>query len=186
MLTFQDQGHALRDGIVRRDFLRVGALGLGGLTLAQLLRQEAAAATGSRPKSVIYVVLPGGPSHIDMYDLKPHAPVEYRGPLRPIATRLPGCEICELMPLQAQIMDQLALLRGICSVENDHYMSEVYTGLPRTAGKRPAFGSVTSRLGSTGSPLPTYVSLRRESDPFDVPHYAGSEHAPFRPFGSVL
>ena len=186
MLTFQGQGHALCDGIVRRDFLRIGALGLGGLTLAELLRQEAAAATGSRPKSMIYVVLPGGPSHIDMYDLKPHAPVEYRGPLRPIATRLAGCEICELMPLQAQIMDRLALLRGICSVENDHYMSEVYTGLPRTAGKRPAFGSVTSRLGSTGSPLPTYVSLRRESDPFDVPHYAGSEHAPFRPFGSVL
>ena len=189
MLTFQGQGHALCDGIVRRDFLRVGALGLGGLTLAQLLRQEAAGAASSRPKSVIYVVLGGGPSHIDMYDLKPEAPDEYRGPFRPIATRLAGCDICELMPLQAQIMDRLALLRGICSVENDHYLSEVYTGLPRSAGKRPAFGSVVSRLAAGASSLPPYVSLDEETVDqfeFEKPSYAGSGHAPFRPFGSVL
>src|SRR5688500_15289559 len=102
----------------RREILRLGAFGLGGLTLADLMRCEAQGANAGRPKSVIYVVLPGGPSHIDMYDLKPDAPVEYRGPFRPIATRLGGVQICELMPLQAGIMDQLALLRGICSVEN--------------------------------------------------------------------
>ena len=79
-------------------------MGLGGLTLADLLRREAAAAgaeqpaagaKGKRPKSVIYVVLNGGPSHIDMWDLKPQAPVEYRGPFSPIATKLPGVQICE-------------------------------------------------------------------------------------------
>src|SRR5437867_1131138 len=85
----------------RREFLRLGALGLGGLTLADLLRHDAHAGEGQRPKSVIYVVLGGGPSHIDMYDLKPDAPDEYRGPFRPIATRLTGVRICELMPLQA-------------------------------------------------------------------------------------
>src|SRR6266481_8547777 len=142
MLSFWDQSNSVH----RRDFLRLGALGLGGLTLADLLRNEARADAVGRAKSIIYVVLNGGPSHIDMYDLKPDAPAEYRGPFTPIATRLTGVRICELMPLQAQMMDRLALLRGVRSVENDHYLSEVYSGLPRGAGQRPAFGSVVSRL----------------------------------------
>jgi hypothetical protein len=173
----------------RREFLRVGGLGAAGLTLADLLRHEAQAAEGSRPKSVIYVVLGGGPSHIDMYDLKPDSPDEYRGPFRPIATRLTGVRICELMPRQAAIMDRLALLRGVRSVENDHFLSEVYTGLPRTAGHRPAFGSVVSRLAGGESSLPTYVSLSRPTTAqfeFENPSYAGSGHAPFRPFGEAV
>src|SRR5262249_22425310 len=149
----------------RRQFLQLGALGATSVTLADLLRLQAhAKATAqARPKSLIYVVLDGGPSHIDMYDMKPDAPAEYRGPFKPIRTRLPGVQICEHMPLQAQLLDRVALLRGVCSVENDHFLSEVYTGLPRTAGKRPAFGSAISRLTSTRSPLPTYVSLSRGS-----------------------
>ena len=134
-------------------------------------------------------MLGGGPSHIDTWDLKPDAPAEYRGPFTPIATRLPGVRICELMPLQAEIMDRLALLRGVRSVENDHYLSEVYTGLPRSAGKRPAFGSVVSRLARHASPLPPYVSLdEATTDQFEYekPHYAGAGHAPFRPFGEAL
>ena len=131
------------DGISRRNFLRAGGLGLGGLTLTELLRSDAQAGPSHRPKSVIYIVLPGGPSHIDMYDLKPEAPAEYRGPFHPIATRLPGIDICELMPRQAQLMDQLVLLRGIRSVENDHFLSEVYSGLPRTALSPLSFLSMT-------------------------------------------
>ena len=105
-----------------------------------------------------------------MWDLKPDAPDEYRGPFKPIATRLPGVRLCEHMPLQAGMMDRLALLRGIRSVENDHFLSEVYTGLPRTAGKRPAFGSVVSRLGGNDSAVPTYVSLEGQTtdEPEDV------------------
>ena len=152
MLTFWGRKHRFCDGINRREFLQAGAL--GGLSLASLLRLEARAAEPIRKKSVIYVVLGGGPSHIDMYDLKPHAGSEYAGPFRPIATRLPGVQICEHMPLQAGIMDQLALLRGIRSVENDHFLSEVYTGLPRIAGRRPSFGSVVSKLGDNGTKLP--------------------------------
>jgi hypothetical protein len=181
-------------GIHRRDFLRAGALGLGGLTLAELCRLDSQAATAGateprRPKSLIYIVLGGGPSHIDMWDLKPQAPPEYRGPFSPIATRLPGVQICEWMPLQAQMMNQMALVRGIRSVENDHFLSEVYTGLPRSAGKRPAFGCVVSRLGGGSSVMPPYVSLdEATTDQFEYekPHYAGSAHVPFRPFGEVL
>src|SRR5262245_38360761 len=122
MLTLWRRRHTFCDGLDRRDFLRLGALGLGGVTLADLLRQEAHGAAPEREKSVIYVVLGGGPSHIDMYDLKPDAPAEYRGPFKPIATRLTGVRICEHMPLQASMMDRLALLRGIRSVENDHFL----------------------------------------------------------------
>lgn len=189
MITLWGNKQRYCDGLLRREFLRLGALGLSGLTLADLLRHEARGTGSGRPKSIIYVVLGGGPSHIDMYDLKPDAPAEYRGPFRPIATRLPGVQICEHMPLQAAMMDRLALLRGVRSVENDHYLSEVYTGLPRAAGKRPAFGSVVSRLTQRRSPLPTYVSLDRPTtDEFEYekPYYAGSGHAPFRPFGSAL
>jgi hypothetical protein len=190
MLTVRTHAQRYCDGVNRRQFLQVGALGLGGLTLADLLRAEAQAGTARRRgKSVIYVVLGGGPSHLDMYDLKPEAPAEIRGPFRPIRTRLPGVSICEHMPLQAQIMDRLALLRGVRSVENDHFLSEVYSGLPRTAGRRPAFGSAVSRLAGTGSGLPAYVSLdRATTDPFEFekPYYAGAGHAPFRPFGEAL
>lgn len=172
----------------RRAFLRIGALGFGGPSLVDLLRNEARA-TSPRPKSLIYIVLDGGPSHIDIYDLKPDAPAEYRGPFRPIATSLAGVQIGELAPLQASIMHRLALVRGIHSVENDHFLSEVYTGLPRTAGKRPAFGSIVSKLGGTNSALPAYVSLERPSSgefEYENPHYAGASHAPFRPFGAAL
>lgn len=190
MFTVRGRENSYCDGISRRDFLRVGGLGLAGLTLADLLRHEASAgATAGRPKSVIYIVLGGGPSHIDMWDLKPKAPSEYRGPFTPIATRLPGAEICEHMPLQAGIMDQLALIRGIRSVENDHYLSEVYTGLPRVSGKRPAFGSIVSRMANHESALPPYVSLDAATTDvfeFEKPHYAGPSHAPFRPFEESL
>jgi hypothetical protein len=177
------------DGISRRDLLRVGALGFGGLTLADLLRQQAAANAPARANSVIYIVLDGGPSHIDMWDLKPDAPAEYRGPFQATATRLPGVRIAADMPRQAQWMDRLALIRGIRSVENDHFLSEVYSGLPRGSGRRPAFGSVVSRLAGNDSAMPTYVSLNRpasEQFEFEKPYYAGSGHAPFRPFGNAL
>jgi hypothetical protein len=189
MLTVWGRSRRYCDGISRREFLRVGAIGLGGLTLSDLLRREGKGEASARPKSVIYIVLGGGPSHIDMWDLKPRAPIEYRGPFQPVATRVPGAEICEMMPLQAQIMDQLALVRGIRSVENDHFLSEVYTGLPRSAGKRPAFGSVVSRLEEGKSLLPPYVSLQESTNDqfeYEKPHYAGAGHAPFRPFGPAL
>lgn len=176
----------------RREFIRIGGLGVAGVTLPGILRQEARAREAgkpTRPKSVIYVVLSGGPSHIDMWDPKPGAPAEVRGPFKPIATALPGVRFTEIMPKQASIMNRLAVLRGIKSVENDHFLSEVYSGLPRGAGKRPAFGSVVSRVAGAGSLMPPYVSLNRPTTDqfeFEKPYYAGSQHAPFRPFGDAV
>src|SRR5947209_19005404 len=113
MLTIFGSQRRLCDGISRRDFLKSGALAVGGLTLADLLRlwAQGAAQTSSAAKAVIMVYLNGGPSHLDMYDLKPDAPVEYRGEFRPIHTNVPGMDICELMPLQARIADQFAIIR---------------------------------------------------------------------------
>jgi hypothetical protein len=190
MLALAGPRRRFCDRIRRRDLLVAGSLGVGGLSLADLARAEASApAAGRRGKSVIYIVLAGGPSHIDMWDLKPEAPAEIRGPFSPIPTRLAGVSIGEHMPRQAEVFDQVALVRGIRSVENDHYLSEVYSGLPRLAGRRPAFGSVTSRWTGGADGLPAYVSLNEETiDPFEYerPYYVGAAHAPFRPFGEAL
>ena len=104
----------INSGVSRRTLLKVGSLGIGGLSLPNLLRlQNAAAAEGKpvRKKSVILIWLAGGPSHIDMYDLKPNAPAEVRGEFQPVPTNVGGIQISEHLPLQAQIMDKLAIVR---------------------------------------------------------------------------
>jgi hypothetical protein len=111
MLTFWGSKQRFCDGISRREFLKVGTLGVGGLCLADLLRLRAAGKAANHfpsplegeggvrgNKAIIMVYLEGGPSHIDMYDLKPDAPVEFRGEFKPIQTNVPGMDICELMP----------------------------------------------------------------------------------------
>src|SRR5262249_48999514 len=95
MLTINEPGHP-----TRRGFLRLGTLTLGGLTLGDVLRLRAETSAKSRQKSLIMIHLSGGPSHLDMYDMKPAAPSEYRGEFKPIKTNVPGIEICELMPGQ--------------------------------------------------------------------------------------
>jgi hypothetical protein len=168
--------------ISRRRFFQIGALGLGGLTLADLLRLQARGAVqeSGRPKSVIMVYLPGGPSHIDTYDMKPDAPVEIRGEFRPIRTNVPGIDVCELMPLQTRIADKLAIIRGF-RAPGGHDSRELTTGF-RNGGNRPAFGSVVSRVqGDQLTGLPPYVSLIQETNlPFgEEPAYLGAAHAPF-------
>src|SRR5208283_4255639 len=124
----------LCDGISRRDFFKVGALGLGGLTLADLfrLRANGQASREAAHKAVIMVYLPGGPSHIDMYDMKPDAPAEVRGEFKPIQTNVPGMSICELMPLQAKVADQFAIVRGL-QTQGNHDPTELLTGIPAAA-----------------------------------------------------
>ena len=104
MLTIHGESVDLCDGLSRRSFLKIGGLAMGGLTLPQLLRAEDAAGLGSSHKSVIMVFLTGGPPHQDMVDLKPEAPVEFRGEFSPIDTNVPGIQICEHLPLLAQRM----------------------------------------------------------------------------------
>ncbi len=186
MFTVYGARQRFCDRVSRRDFLRVGGLGLCGLGLADVLRLRAAAGTQRSRKAVILVCLPGGPSHLDTYDMKPQAPAEVRGEFRPIATVVPGLDICEHFPLQAQIADKLAVVRNLQFTQPDHQLHEVYTGFPTAAG-RPAFGSLVSRLRqSQAHPLPAYVSLSLSDHPrtaakAEVPTYAGLAHAPFEP-----
>ena len=108
----------------RRWFLQTGIAGLAGLSLPDLLRCQAqgAASSGADRKAVILIWLSGGPSHLDTWDPKPDAPTEVRGPFGSIATKVPGVRVCEHLPLQASIMDRLALVRSVdCRASTDHY-----------------------------------------------------------------
>lgn len=184
------QGGAARDcdRMTRRSFIQVGALGLGGLTLGDVLRSRVQAVpTGARQKSVIMVHLSGGPSHLDMYDMKPDAPREYRGEFSPIHTNVPGIELCELMPMQARIADKFTILRG-CQLANLHSGNAFYSGYawqesPRAPvpdeAQRPALGSIVSRLRPSAPGVPTYVSMDNAAD-WERAYYAGFEHEPFR------
>ena len=183
MLTLRAPGKGrLCDGPSRRNFLSVGALTLGGLSLGDLLRLEARAAAPTAPavsrKSVIFVYLPGGPSHIDLYDMKPEAPVEIRGEFKPIKTTVPGLEISELLPLQAKIADRFSIVRGFRTT-GTHDSRMLTTGF-KPGVYRPAFGSVVSKMHPGGG-LPPYVTLVQESNlPFGQdPAYLGPAHAPF-------
>jgi hypothetical protein len=184
MLTIFGQRQRFCDGISRRNFLKIGAFG-AGLTLAGMLRAQAAAPATSR-KSAIMIYLPGGPSHMDMYDLKPEAPMEFRGEFKPIQTNVPGVQICEHMPLQAQMWDKLAVVRSLVSVD-EHSDSLVMTGYSENANRtqhHPSFGAVVSKLrGSAASnDVPPFVSLRGMA-PGTEPGYLGIAHRPFTPDG---
>jgi hypothetical protein len=167
----------------------VGALTLGGLTLGDVLGLRAAsAASGRRPKSAIMIHLSGGPSHLDMYDMKPHAPREYRGEFNPIRTNVLGMEICELMPLQARIADKFTILRGVQLIHPLHTGNEFYSGYPWQENPRasvpgearhPAVGSVVSRLRPGDPGIPPYVSVENHAD-WERAYFAGAEHEPVR------
>ena len=109
MINLLGTGHQFCDRISRRSLLKIGGLAMGGLSLPELLRVDAASGRTSH-KSVIMVFLSGGPPHQDMVDLKMDAPVEIRGEFQPIATKVPGIEICELLPLLAERMDRMAII----------------------------------------------------------------------------
>ena len=121
----------------RRGFLKIGGLALGGLTLPDVLRAEAASGSRSH-KSVIMIFLPGGPPHQDMYDLKPDAPAEIRGEFKPIATNVPGIQICEHLPRLAGMMDKLVPIRTMVGATGDHYSFQCMTG--RSHRRQPPGG----------------------------------------------
>src|SRR5207249_924998 len=120
MLTIYGKELRFCDGISRRNFLRIGALGLGGLTLPQLLQAEASSGIRSSHKAVIMIYLPGGPPHQDMFDLKMDAPLEIRGEFKPIPTTVPGIQICEHLPRLAKRTDKFALIRSLADAVDDH------------------------------------------------------------------
>jgi hypothetical protein len=189
MLTVLGSGSRYCDGIRRRTFLRIGALGLGGMTLPQLLRAEAHAGGRGREKAIIMIYLPGGPPHQDTFDLKTDAPSGIRGEFRPIATSVPGVEICEHLPRLAAIADKLAIIRTIVDADGGHDDFQCMTG--RTENRHPdapSFGSVVSKLlGSVSSGVPPFVGLEpvMQHRPYNSsgPGYLGVSHRSFRPAG---
>lgn len=193
MLTFWGHRQRFCDTIQRRNFLQLGAFG-AGLTLADVLRARAVASTpilepsqSPTAKSAIMIYLPGGPSHLDMYDPKPDAPPEFRGEFRSIPTTVPGVRISEHMPLQARMMDRLAVVRSLVSTD-EHSDSLVMTGYPErinraaSQGQHPSFGAVVSKLRTGTGDVPPFVSLRGMSLGTE-PGYLGVAHRPFTPDG---
>jgi uncharacterized protein (DUF1501 family) len=175
------------DDVSRRTFLKVGALAVGGLTLADLLRVRAqeSPAAGLPGKAVIMVYLNGGPSHMDMYDMKPDAPVEYRGEFKPIRTNVPGLDVCEHLPLHARIADRFAVVRNMKFLQQGHTSPELYTGF--LDGNRPSIGSVVSKLRSDAgvrAPIPPFVALG-DANHVPRPGFLGSAHQPYLPGGKA-
>lgn len=176
----------------RRSFLKIGGLGVGGLTLPQLLRAESAAGIRSSQKSVILIYLVGGPPHQDMFDLKPNAPQEIAGPWRPVATNVPGIQIGEAFPRLARIMDKLVIVRSLVGNQSDHDAIQVFNGHhPRKAtasGGWPQFGSTVAKLqGAVDQATPPFISLcyTCTHGPYNEPGpgFLGTSLAPFRPMG---
>ena len=182
------------DGLARRDFLRLGTASVFGLglTLPELLSRQARAAEAGKPTkdvSLIFLFLHGGLSTIDTWDLKPDAPVEFRGDFRPIDTNVPGVRIGEHLPRVARQMDKIALIRSFRHHNSDHGAADHYmlTGYFPTAGfnptlspnnQRPAHGAVVARtLGARGS-VPPYVCLPK-MHPSSGSAYLGPTAAPF-------
>jgi hypothetical protein len=181
------------DGVSRRAFLKIGGLALGGLSLPQILRAEAASGVRRSHKAIIMIFLPGGPPHQDFFDLKMDAPSEVRGEFRPIKTNVPGIEICEHFPLLAGMMDKLIPIRSIVGASGAHDAFECVTGHRRNGqqppGGWPALGSVMSKLKGPAHPaMPAFVGLSPKMGhvPWSdngQPGFLGVAHAPFKPDG---
>src|SRR2546429_7489760 len=180
------------DGISRRNFLRIGALGLGGLALPQLLQAEAGSGIRNSHKAVIMIYLPGGPPHQDMFDLKMDAPLEIRGEFKPIPTNVPGIRICEHLPRLARMMDRLAVLRSIADAVDDHSDFHCLTGRSKRnqpPGGWPSFGSAVSKLlGPTDPAVPEFIGLEPKMQhlPYNDagPGFLGAAHRSFHPEGN--
>ena len=158
------------DRLSRRSFLQLGAAGLTTLGLPQLFQaREAAAKAGAAAKDtrVILLWLEGGPSHIDLWDMKPDAPAEYRGFWRPIATRAPGMQITEMFPRQAKLADKFSIIRTLHHGDPDHVGAPhiLLTGrvgptVGSPAPTAPSMGSIVAKtVGARGPGLPPYLSL---------------------------
>jgi hypothetical protein len=196
----------------RRSMLKASLAGLAGLSLPALLQARSSAADGSTNsnsvtdssavdaapvvngrlasrKSVILLWMAGGPSHIDTWDVKPHAPAEIRGPFGTIATKLPGVRLCEFLPKQAAMMDKLTIIRSVDALKSNHQPNQVFQTGNREAAPRvnprgdqyPAIGSVVAKMRGPNHPgMPPYVALNvRDRTHFAWGGYLGKAYDPF-------
>jgi hypothetical protein len=190
MLEVRGPAYGCCDGLSRRSFLRIGFLGLAGLTLVDHLRLRAQAQAAGRTRSdtaVILLWLGGGPSHLDMYDLKPSAPSEFRGEFRPVPTNLPGIQISEHLPRQSRLMDKMSVVRSVTHTNAGHGMGThwMMTGYVPTIeindNLNPSAGSVAARMRGANAPrMPAYVCLPNPP-PSANAAYLGVASNPFAP-----
>jgi len=185
--------------VTRRALLQVGSLGAVGVSLAEVLRMTQARGAESAPaKSIILLWLWGGPSHMDTFDLKPTAPVEYRGPYAPIDTNVPGIQVCELLPKLAERADKYAIIRSLHHNSNDHGIGGTIglTGSDSGAASlggailpgrlQPAHGSIVSRVLGPGERLPRFVTVGghlhqgKKAITGEGASHLGPMHDPFR------
>lgn len=193
MLSILGQPAPLCRGFTRREMLTIGALGVGGLALPDLLRAEAAQGKGSSRKAIIMIYLCGAPPHQDMFDLKMDAPAEIRGDFHPIETNVPGIEICEHLPRMAKIMDKLVPIRTVVGSPNGSHDSFIcYTGRSvdrQPPGGWPSVGATLSKLqGPRDLAVPAFVGLSPTTGhpPYGSPGhpgFLGPTYAAFRPNG---
>src|SRR6516225_4814097 len=195
MLTIFGKPHkngGFCDGVNRRDFLTIGGSLLGGLTLPSLLRAEAGQPSPSRHRSIINVYLPGGPPHLDMWDIKTEAPREIRGEFDPIRTSVPGIDICQLFPRIAQNAERFVFIRSLVDCDGLHDAYQCMTGRrksPQTVGFWPMMGSWVSRFQGNADPaVPANLALMyatgesRWGDPYGG-GFLGMGHNPFNMVG---
>lgn len=192
ILGAPDRSERFCDGLSRRSFLKIGGLALGGMSLPQLLRAESISGRApQRHKGIIMIFLPGGPPHQDMFDIKTEAPVEIRGEFNPIATSVPGIQICELMPRLAGMMEKFVPIRSIVGSDGRHDANICLTGWgrnqPGPQGGYPCLGSVLSKLhGPANAAVPPFVGLspKMGHSPWadaGSPGFLGAAYAPFKP-----
>jgi hypothetical protein len=190
------------DGIGRRSFLKLGVAGMATVGLPGLLRARAdSERTGSARKntSVILIWLDGGPSHMDLYDMKPEAPAEYRGIWKPMHTKVSGFDITELFPMQAQVTDKFSIVRSLHHDNGDHFsgahmmLTAKYMDVSgaRNEGKFPGIGAIASReLGSRQAGVPPYVAVPQAASVGLAPGYfagnlLGVQYNPFNTGGGL-
>jgi hypothetical protein len=195
-------GHSSRycDGLSRRSFLTLGVAGMASVGLPQILKarqQSTAAGTVTRDTSVILIWLDGGPSHMDLYDLKPDAPQEYRGIWRPIRTRVPGFDISELFPKQARITNLFSMVRSLHHDTGDHFAGghrmltakDMGVSGANNAQRFPGIGAIVARhLGPRRAGMPAYTGVPTAASIGLNPgyfggHFLGAQYNPFQPGG---
>lgn len=188
--VFSNPAGGFCDGVSRRNFLKIGGLAMGGLSLPDVLRAEAQQGTRKPHKAVIMVFLPGGPSHQDIFDLKMDAPSELRGEFKPIPTNVSGIQICEQLPKLAKMMDKCTLIRSMSDCDGSHDAFQCLTGRNskrQPPGGWPSMGSVVSRLSGAVDPaVPAFVGLAPKMGHMPwartgEPGFLGVAHAPFQP-----
>lgn len=189
---FGNQNGKFCDGFSRRDFLKIGCLSMAGLYLPNDL---AIAKTLSATKSVIMIYLPGGPPHLDMFDLKPDAPSDIRGEFKPINTNVSGIQICEHMPKIASMMDKFTIIRSLNGSKDEHDSHICMSGYSLqefNQNKAPCMGSVISRIDpQNNTTIPTFVAMQGKAghmpwaDPGDT-GFLGLGYQPLKSSGELM